>query len=60
MKKWKRKKKASARGKWIPYDKVLEFLRYEFDEEYADQQINLMNPIEGRVWLSSGTKKQGE
>ena len=32
--------------KYIPYDEVLEFLKWQFDEEFADQQINLFHTIE--------------
>lgn len=35
--------------KWIPYEEVLEFLKWQFDEEFADQQINLFNVVEGEI-----------
>lgn len=35
--------------KFIKYEDVLEFLKWQFDEEFADQQINLFQTYEMEV-----------
>lgn len=32
--------------KYIPYDEVLEFLKWQFGDDFADQQINEFKTIE--------------
>jgi len=33
--------------KCIPYDEVLNFLKWQFDEDFVDQQINLFHVVKG-------------
>ena len=35
--------------KWVSYEEVLEFLKWQFDEDFADQQINLFHVVEGEI-----------
>ena len=38
------------KSKWIPYDETLDFLRWQFDEDFADQQIQLFHTKEGFLY----------
>lgn len=39
----------AAHDEWVPTSAVSDLLRYEFDEDYADQQVSLMSPKAGTL-----------
>lgn len=42
-------KRLKNNTKWIAYDEVLDFLKWQFDEGFADQQINLFHIVRGKI-----------
>lgn len=42
-------KNLSKNTKWISYEEVLDFLKWQFDEDFADQQIQLFHVVKGKI-----------
>lgn len=49
-------KRLSKNTKWIAYDEVLDFLKWQFDDEFADQQINLFHVVKGKLYGNKNYK----
>lgn len=43
------KKRLKNNKKWIAYDEVLDFLKWQFDEDFADQQMQLFHIVKGTI-----------
>ena len=51
-------KRLKINSKWIAYDEVLDFLKWQFDEDFADQQINLFHVVKGKINVSKRNKQR--
>ena len=51
-------KRLRTNTKWIAYDEVLDFLKWQFDEDFADQQINLFHIVKGKINGNKRNKKK--
>ena len=49
MKESREQKRLTSNTKWVAYDEVLEFLKWQFDEDFADQQMQLFHVVKGRI-----------
>lgn len=50
MKEARELKIATKSNKWIAYEEVLDFLKWQFDEDFADQQIQTFHVVKGKIY----------
>lgn len=49
MKESREQKHLKTNTKWISYDEVLDFLKWQFDDDFADQQIQMFHVVKGKI-----------
>lgn len=49
MKEAREQKRLADNTKWVAYDEVLDFLKWQFDDDFADQQMQLFHVIKGKI-----------
>lgn len=49
MKEAREQKHLKTNTKWISYDEVLDFLKWQFDDDFADQQIQMFHVVKGKI-----------
>lgn len=49
MKESRDKKRLENNTKWVAYDEVLDFLKWQFDDDFADQQMQLFHVVRGKI-----------
>lgn len=49
MKISREQKRLTNNTKWVAYDEVLDFLKWQFDDDFADQQIQLFHVVKGKI-----------
>lgn len=49
MKESREQKHLKTNTKWISYDEVLDFLKWQFDDDFADQQMQLFHVVKGKI-----------
>lgn len=58
MKESRDKKRLANNTKWVAYDEVLDFLKWQFDDDFADQQMQLFHVVRGKINVNKRNKQK--